>query len=701
MEKLWFRMFKVDSLKDFLADSLVETDDYEDLQLQAKVNFKANHVDAYSDCDDEATSNAIFMVNVSPVGSINDGTVAPRYDSDTLSEVPYYDTYHDFDVLNSNIQELGYIENIVSIKESYDELKGLLKIETEPINAYFKNNRAVHFDYLRVTKKHVAILQELLEQARALKPLDEHIGYASKFVERIQELSVYVSASCPFTQSDCNANVKNVALSKNYDTICISCNECLFSANHDACVVQYLKKMQKHKVAKSTKQNVTSEWKPTGRIFKTVGPDLQGLTYGHISSGLVLNQATSTSAKPPTKNDWNLLFQPMFDEKNDWNLLFQPMFDEYFKNTISNPISAATLPPPDTSKASSSSTSIEKDAPSPSTSSNNEVTNTPLNSTNVEPNKEVVEFDSDTFTNPFAPPDTSSVESSSRIVGTSNVHNFQQPPIYTKRWTKDHSIFLAYDAHKNMVVFQMDVKTEFLNGILKEEVYVSQPEGFVNQNHPNHVLWLKKALCGLKQAPRACPRGIFSNQSKYALEMLEKYGLDQCDVVDIPMVEQSKLDEDPNGTLVDPTRYQGMVGSLMYLIASHPDLVFAVCMCARYQAKPTKKHLTTVKRVFWYLKRTINMGMWYSNDTSFNLTAFADADHAGCQDSRKSASGSAQFLGEKLVCWSSKKQKCTAISSTEAEYISLSGCCAQILWMQSQLTDYEFDYNKIPLYSDS
>ncbi|GKC77576.1 hypothetical protein Tco_1128350, partial [Tanacetum coccineum] len=163
----------------------------------------------------------------------------------------------------------------------------------------------------------------------------------------------------------------------------------------------------------------------------------------------------------------------------------------------------------------------------------------------------------------------------------------------------------------------------------------------------------------------------------------------------------SKLDEDPNRTPVDPTHYRGMVGSFMYLTASRPDLVFVVCMCARYQAKPTEKHLTAVKRVFRYLKGTINMGLWYPRDTGFNLTAFADADHAGCQDLRKSTSGCAQFLGENLVSWSSKKQNCIAISSTKAEYISLSGCCAQILWTRSQLTDYGFDYNKIPLYSDS
>nr|GFC42228.1 uncharacterized mitochondrial protein AtMg00810-like [Tanacetum cinerariifolium]GFC46716.1 uncharacterized mitochondrial protein AtMg00810-like [Tanacetum cinerariifolium] len=115
------------------------------------------------------------------------------------------------------------------------------------------------------------------------------------------------------------------------------------------------------------------------------------------------------------------------------------------------------------------------------------------------------------------------------------------------------------------------------------------------------------------------------------------------------MVGQSKLDEDPNGTPIEPTRYQGMVRSLMYLTASRPDLVFIVCMYAQYQARPTKQHLITVKRVFRYLKGTINIGLWYLRDAGFNLTAFADADHAGCQDLRKSTSGSAHFIGIKSL----------------------------------------------------
>ncbi|GJV97120.1 retrovirus-related pol polyprotein from transposon TNT 1-94 [Tanacetum coccineum] len=307
-------------------------------------------------------------------------------------------------------------------------------------------------------------------------------------------------------------------------------------------------------------------------------------------------------------------------------------------------------------------------------------------------------------------------------------------------------IFLAFAAHMNMVIYQMDVKTAFLNGNLREEVYVSQPDGFVDPDKPNHVYKLKKALYGLKQAPRAwydmlssflisndfskgsvdptlfirregndlilvqiyvddiifaastpelcdlfakimcskfkmsmmgkisfflglqisqSPRGIFINQSKYALESLKKYGYESCDPVDTPMVEKSKLDEDKEGKAVDPSHYRGMIGTLLYLTASRPDLQFAICMCARYQARPTEKHLNAVKRIFRYLKGTVHRGLWYPKDSSFALTAFADADHAGCQDTRRSTSGSIQLLGDRLVSWSSKRQKSAAISSTE------------------------------------
>nr|GEZ31476.1 uncharacterized mitochondrial protein AtMg00810-like [Tanacetum cinerariifolium] len=195
--------------------------------------------------------------------------------------------------------------------------------------------------------------------------------------------------------------------------------------------------------------------------------------------------------------------------------------------------------------------------------------------------------------------------------------------------------------------------------------------------------------------------GIFINQSKYALESLKKYGFESYDPVDTPMVEKSKLDEDKEGKAVDPSHYHGMIGTLLYLTANRPDLQLAICMCARYQARPIEKHVHAVKRIFRYLRGTVNRGLWYPKDSSVALTTFAYADHAGCQDTRGNTSGSVHFLGERLISWSLKRKKSAAISSTEAEYIALSGCCAQILWMRSQLSDYGLGFNKIPMYCDN
>nr|GFA26931.1 ribonuclease H-like domain-containing protein [Tanacetum cinerariifolium] len=199
-------------------------------------------------------------------------------------------------------------------------------------------------------------------------------------------------------------------------------------------------------------------------------------------------------------------------------------------------------------------------------------------------------------------------------------------------------LFIAYATHKSFTVYQMDFKTAFLYGPQKEEVYMNQPDGFVDPYNPDKVYRLKKALYGLKQAPRAwgaeilfrnsdppIPSWYLHNQAKYAQEILIKH-------------------------------------------ASRPDIMNATCYCARYQAKPTEKHLTAVKRIFWYLKDTIHMGLWYLKDTGFELTAFSDSYHVGCLDSRKSTSGGIQFLGgDKLVSWSSKKQDCTSMSFADTE----------------------------------
>nr|GFA48588.1 retrovirus-related Pol polyprotein from transposon TNT 1-94 [Tanacetum cinerariifolium] len=159
--------------------------------------------------------------------------------------------------------------------------------------------------------------------------------------------------------------------------------------------------------------------------------------------------------------------------------------------------------------------------------------------------------------------------------------------------------------------------------------------------------------------------------SKYVLEILNKYGMKSCDPVGTLMEIKDKLDLDQNETPVDARKYRSMIGTLMYLTSSRPDIVHATCLCARYQAKPTEKHLKEVKRNFCYLQGTVNTGLWYTKDSGFELTGFSDADYVGCKDTFKSTSGGAQFLGEKLVSWSSKKQECMALS-TEGSRICVS-----------------------------
>nr|GEU84963.1 hypothetical protein [Tanacetum cinerariifolium] len=268
-------------------------------------------------------------------------------------------------------------------------------------------------------------------------------------------------------------------------------------------------------------------------------------------------------------------------------------------------------------------------------------------------------------------------------------------------------LFITYAAHKSFTVYQMDVKTEFLYGPLKEEVYVNQPDGFVDPYHPDKVYRLKKALYGLKQALRAwgdillvqiyvddiifgstnpnlskrfeklmhskfeismmgelkfflgiqihqSPRGIFIKQAKYTQEILIKHGMTSCDSVGTPMATKHR-DADLSGTPIDQMKYHSMVGALMYLTSSRPDIMHVTCYCARYQAKLTKKHLTAVKRIFWYLKDTIHMGLWYLKDTSFELTTFLDSNHAGCLDSRKSTSGDYGFHFYKIPMYCDSK----------------------------------------------
>nr|GEZ48429.1 putative ribonuclease H-like domain-containing protein [Tanacetum cinerariifolium] len=452
---------------------------------------------------------------------------------------------------------------------------------------------------------------------------------------------------------------------------------------------------------------------------ENLGPALNEMTHGTISSGLVQTSSPSTSYVPPSRNDWDLLFDELLNPS--------PSVVNQAPEVIA-PIAEVIPPVHADSIGSPSLTTVDQDAPSPSKS----LTTTEIQSLVISQDvgddnldMEVAHIGNDPlFGVPI--PEVTSTQSSSTASPQSIVQTNHPIPHHNSKWTKDHPlnniigqlsrpealtqscwieamheelneferlevwelvprpdkvmvitlkwiykvkldelggilknkaclvargyrqeegidfeesfapvarleairIFLAYVAHKNMVVYQMDVKTAFLNDV----------------DDGQNLIFLKIT--------------DFSNGYSNGGEI--------------------QLDEDRKGKAVDPLHYRGMIGTLLYLTASRPDLQFAIYMCAWYQDRPIKKH-----------------------DSSVALTTFADAAHTGCQDTRRSTSGSVQVLGERLISWSSKRQKSAAISSTEAEYISLSRCCAQILWMLSQLSDYGLGFNKIPMYCDN
>ncbi|KAJ9543930.1 hypothetical protein OSB04_023637 [Centaurea solstitialis] len=195
--------------------------------------------------------------------------------------------------------------------------------------------------------------------------------------------------------------------------------------------------------------------------------------------------------------------------------------------------------------------------------------------------------------------------------------------------------------------------------------------------------------------------GIFINQSKYVATMLQKFGMNDAKPASTPMETHKHLTADVEGEEVDVHQYRSMIGSLMYLTASRPDIMFAVCVCARFQVRTKESHLHAVKRIFKYLKGQPKLGLWYPYDNSFDLVAYTDSDYGGANLDRKSTSGGCQFLGGRLVSWQCKKQTTVSQSTNEAEYIAASQCCSQVLWIQNQMQDYGLSFLQTPIYIDN
>ncbi|GJY40600.1 retrovirus-related pol polyprotein from transposon TNT 1-94 [Tanacetum coccineum] len=275
-------------------------------------------------------------------------------------------------------------------------------------------------------------------------------------------------------------------------------------------------------------------------------------------------------------------------------------------------------------------------------------------------------------------------------------------------------LFLAYASFKYFVMYQMDVKSAFLYGKIEEEVYVYQPPGFEDPEFPDRVYKVVKALYGLHQAPRAWyetlstylldngfqrgqidktlfikrvkeglqvtqkDKGIFISQDKYVDEILKKFGFLTIKTVSTPMEASKPLHKDTEAEDVDVHLYRSMIGSLMYLTSSRPDIMFAVCTCARFQVTPKVSHLHAVKRIFRYLKGQPKLGLWYPKDSPFDFEAYTDSDYVGASLDRKSTTEGCQFLRRILISWKCKKQTIVANSTTEAEYVAASSCCRQI-----------------------
>jgi hypothetical protein len=195
--------------------------------------------------------------------------------------------------------------------------------------------------------------------------------------------------------------------------------------------------------------------------------------------------------------------------------------------------------------------------------------------------------------------------------------------------------------------------------------------------------------------------GTFISQTKYTQDLLKRFGMKDAKPAKTPMGTDGHVDLNKGGKSIDQKAYRSMIGSLLYLCASRPDIMLSVCMCARFQSDPRECHLVAVKRILRYLVATPCFGIWYPKGSTFYLIGYSDSDYAGCKVDRKSTSGTCQFLGRSLVSWSSKKQTSVALSTTEAKYVAAGQCCVQLLWMRQTLREFGYNLSKVPLLCDN
>nr|GEY04742.1 putative RNA-directed DNA polymerase [Tanacetum cinerariifolium] len=550
-------------------------------------------------------------------------------------------------------------DNVNSARKTVNVCESCVTIETELQKDFIKKEcydtlfkKTAHTDYLRHSQEETATLREIVESERLLNSLNTSLDYAC-FKDQVMALASCLShlnfgAINHLARQGLVRGLPKLKFEK--DHLCSACamgkskkkshkpksedtnQEKLYLLHMDLCgpmhvesvnekkyilvivddysrftwvkflrskdeapdfIIKFLKMIQvrlKVLVCRIRTDNITElSIKRCVNIMRRLASlmkhQLHALHSRTVSlKDLVQKSSSLTPYVPPSRNDWDLLFQPMFDEL----LNPPPSVDPQAPEVIA--LIAELIPPIQAeSTGLPSSTLVYQDAHSP----------------------KGIDFEES-----FAP-----------VARLEAIR-----------------IFFVYAAHKNMVIYHIDVKTAFLNGNLREEVYFSQPDGFVDQDNPNHVYKIKNALYGLKQVPHTW------------YDMLSSFLISQ----------------DFSKGSVDPTLFIHWNGN---------DLL--------------------LKRIFRYICGTVHRGVWYPTDSSVALTTFIDVDHAGCQDTHRNTSGSVQFLGERLISWSSKWKKSAIISSTEAEYIALFGCYAQILWMRSQLSDYGLGFNKIPMYCDN